>query len=610
MVNLAEVSKQSRVVNPNIDKGIGAAVQGNVRGNQDIGYLQNFPYLLKGASLEFPKYEPEIPTYGKRIGQAIINIPSTILDIPLKTAGAVGGGIYDFLSMETPEGRRQQLLKAGQAERGRGFEEAKQTPQAPQTQPPTLQPEDKGFGKSDASKIISSQPTLRPEDRGFGKSDAEQGQQLLENVKTQGIEDFLKMARPGIAPKSKEEYIKEYAELTGLDVSGKADPKDAFAVYGFNLMANQLGRGKRGKFDGQRLGRIVSALGQAGLQAYPEYQKAKQQAQAIRAKAGEYALGKTQEDTQKAQARTSLYVIPKDGKSLADRIGRGQYMRVNSYELNALDTSEDFNKKYEILPDGPGAFKELFKESEDYSDKIVKFSLFDGAPDDFQINTYAPKPGKTDLAQKAISSSEIKRGRSMIQSELANINSLEQKFQGFAKSFSGTTPNTLQQVGSYFKRLSGAFGFRDYGSFPEAAKGEDAPQYQKRFLQYMSAKFAPEILQETGKTISDADRKRVQEIVGRISLLTDPAEVAARVAELYRFIVVAKKRNMESAVVNLNSVSGADQMTYGISQKDKDEYERLKNIYKRREDEKGTKRFDEVGNIVGEKSEAEKEAEG
>ena len=63
-------------------------------------------------------------------------------------------------------------------------------------------------------------------------------------------------------------------------------------------------------------------------------------------------------------------------------------------------------------------------------------------------------------------------------------------------------------------------------------------------------------------------------------------------------------------MVNLNSVSGADQMTYGISQEDKDEYERLKNIYKRREDEKGTKRFDEVGNIVGEKSEAEKEAEG
>ena len=324
------------------------------------------------------------------------------------------------------------------------------------------------------------------------------------------------MARPGIAPKSKEEYIKEYAELTGLDVSGKAAPKDAFAVYGFNLMANQLGRGKRGKFDGQRLGRIVSALGQAGLQAYPEYQKAKQQAQAIRAKAGEYALGKTQEDTQKAQARTSLYVIPKDGKSLADRIGRGQYMRVNSYELNALDTSEDFNKKYEILPDGPGAFKELFKESEDYSDKIVKFSLFDGAPDDFQINTYAPKPGKTGLAQKAISSSEINRGKEMIKRELANINSLDQKFQGFAKSFSEDDPDTLQQVGTYFKGLSGAFGFRDYGSFPEAAKGENPGQYQKRFLEYMSAKFAPEILQETGKTISDADRKRVQEIVGRI----------------------------------------------------------------------------------------------
>ena len=126
----------------------------------------------------------------------------------------------------------------------------------------------------------------------------------------------------------------------------------------------------------------------------------------------------------------------------------------------------------------------------------------------------------------------------------------------------------------------------------------------------MSAKFAPEILQETGKTISDADRKRVQEIVGRISLLQDPAKVAARVAELYKFIVIAKKRNMASAVERLNSVSGPDQMKVGkLSEENEKEYQRLKRIYKRRESEKGTERFDAEGNIVGEKSEAEKEAE-
>ena len=81
MVNLAEVSKQSRVINPNLEKGIEAAVQ------------QTFPNILAGTSIEIPKYKPDIPTYGSEI----YNIAAGAVDPFLKVAGGLGGSFFDFL---------------------------------------------------------------------------------------------------------------------------------------------------------------------------------------------------------------------------------------------------------------------------------------------------------------------------------------------------------------------------------------------------------------------------------------------------------------------------------------------------------------------------------
>ena len=93
--------------------------------------------------------------------------------------------------------------------------------------------------------------------------------------------------------------------------------------------------------------------------------------------------------------------------------------------------------------------------------------------------------------------------------------------------------------------------------FNDLADRENDVQFQKRFTEYLGTRYAPQILQEAGKTISDADRQRVQQIVGEIALLNDPAATAARLRDLHEFIVIAGRKNMETAMLNLAENGGS-----------------------------------------------------
>jgi len=113
------------------------------------------------------------------------------------------------------------------------------------------------------------------------------------------MDEYLKLARPGVEPGTYDDYIKEFGEATGLDVSGEPDNKMALMAFGLALMQNKAGKG----FD---VGEMLSSVGEAGEKAMPALQKAREQAKAIRAKAGEYALSRKKEDEAAAMARVPL----------------------------------------------------------------------------------------------------------------------------------------------------------------------------------------------------------------------------------------------------------------------------------------------------------------
>ena len=366
---------------------------------------------------------------------------------------------------------------------------------------------------------------------------------------TTAMDEYLKLARPGVEPKNYDEYIKEFGEATGLDVSGEPDNKMALMAFGLALMQNKAGKG----FD---VGEMLSSVGEAGEKAMPALQKAREQAQAIRAKAGEYAISRKKEDQAAAMAREGYYIVPRgEGgvSGLVKNFDKGRLTRLNSYELNNLDTNEDFNKEYEIIPVSmyETMVENLTKEPEygnKYASSYSDISLFTDAPEDLRISVQrvdgnykgpdAAPHGRFNLAEYDI-----------YYNRLASMDRDLDKFANqIGEAFSITDSGAVTmpgQIGDSITSFGNALGL----NLSDQATETDKVKY---ILNSIAAKKAPAILGEAGKTISDGDRERVREIVGALGMTTDPEALKLALTEVYDLIVVTGKKDVQQGIQTLN----------------------------------------------------------
>ena len=108
-----------------------------------------------------------------------------------------------------------------------------------------------------------------------------------EQMFTAAMQDFIQEARgtgPDVkGPRSLEEYKKEFAEATGIDISGKPDKSQALMAFGLALMQNKAGKGFN-------ISKMLGEVGVAGEAAMPELEKAKERARQDGIAAGKYAL--------------------------------------------------------------------------------------------------------------------------------------------------------------------------------------------------------------------------------------------------------------------------------------------------------------------------------
>lgn len=93
-----------------------------------------------------------------------------------------------------------------------------------------------------------------------------------------------------------DDYKKEFARVTGVDISGKADKGQALMALGLSLMQNKAGKGFN-------VSNALAAIGKAGEAAAPAFQKAKEAARAAQISAGKYALGQVAKDDAAKAAR-------------------------------------------------------------------------------------------------------------------------------------------------------------------------------------------------------------------------------------------------------------------------------------------------------------------
>ena len=420
--------------------------------------------------------------------------------------------------------------------------------------------------------------------RGFVPDDIKKQEKLAEEDATEkafkdGLNAYMDEARGTNAPatdvKSIDEYKKVFAEATGIDISGKVDKSSALMAFGLALMQNRAGKGFN-------IGRMLGEVGKAGEVALPKLEEAKKQAKANSLAAGKYALEAKSSDEaiaraakEKGMIRQRYYVVPKtaDGdsspSSFLANLDNGSLQELNPYELDALYNQEGFDDKYNVFP--ASMYDKIVEETigqkdvkDWYQSTNTDVLLFNGADDDLSFKVQLPDANKapTGTAPAFVDNADTIVGK--LQQMESTVDRQEKDFKVIADSLAVTGIGAGEQV-----MQSVVQGFRNLGF---DAGGDTTPIAQiKYMLKSLQAENAADILGESGKTLSDTDRKMVAEIVGGISFTEgDEAQLARKLGRLYQKIVVTGRNNvaegynrLKDAGINIERKDSGDSEIYG-----------------------------------------------
>ena len=314
--------------------------------------------------------------------------------------------------------------------------------------------------------------------------------------------------------------------------------------FGLALMQNRAGKG----FD---ISKILTSVGEAGEAAMPDFRKAVAEAKAIRAKAGAFALSKRDEDQKKAMNRRSYVVIPKAG-GLANSIlqNTGRFARLNSYELNNLMNNENFNEQFEVIDSS--VYTDMTKtlitaqgKNKTYLEKPKSTPLFSGS--DIKIDVFYANPNVAGENVKPRLASDPKNALAAIQKMEIGLKRGEDKFKEIAQLLQKSDITAPDQIRSFGVQLARTFGLK-------LGDGPDPVKQLKVLLTDLKARNAAQILGESGKTISDNDRKLVADIVGDIDVFDGDIDLLKiKLRRLYDAVINARRDDINEAYTVLGN---------------------------------------------------------
>lgn len=374
-----------------------------------------------------------------------------------------------------------------------------------------------------------------------------------------GMDEYIKGVRgsgpDAKAPKDLEEYKKEFAEATGISIDGKPDKSQALMAFGLALMQNEAG--------GKGFSGMLSAMGKAGEAAMPALQKAKEQARNDAIAAGKYALEARSADETKAAAarekameRSNYYVVPRseDVKGFLAGVGegRGRLESLSKYEVDKLLNNPEFAAKYDILPGSTwGSIVEAAMESPEAQELYLtsgrNINLIPGIDDElFSIRVFDADPNKNPGGQPLMSGDGQQQYEALARMARDNEKA-KQKFVELGVLNEGT--NVFRYSVDKLNSLAAAFNVPIGDEATETDK-------MKKILTKLQATNAPAILGEAGKTISDADRQMVKDIVGDITIMSDPRLLAEKFEGLFNDIIMKADSDISQALSTLNRYTG------------------------------------------------------
>jgi len=295
---------------------------------------------------------------------------------------------------------------------------------------------------------------------------------------------------------------------------------------------------KAGK--GFNVGNILSEVGKAGEKALPALEKAKAEARAGQLAAGKYALGQRQKDIGTNQAKS---------QDIANKIFELNKMSVGqSYDMQKMNQKfiYDLGLQQQQLKD---EIRIAQMTPEEYGDKYMKSATDIELIPGFKIKVQLPDrnyKGSDKVTPDLLT--PIKSITQTLNDREAKVNRFENEFKEVAK--------IAKQGGTSIPAQLGSIGLGMLQSFGVATDIKDDTARAKYILRTIQAGNAPLILGEAGKTISDADRKRVEDIVGNVSVFdiegARPEVLLQKLEKVYGLVVETARTNLDSAYNTLN----------------------------------------------------------
>ncbi len=405
----------------------------------------------------------------------------------------------------------------------------------------------------------------KPGDRAAAFSEAAVTQEQADEGFLAAMDDFFESAR-GAGPempknRTIEEYKKVFSEATGIDTSGKVDKKDALMAFGLALMQNKAGKGFN-------VGKMLQSVGEAGDKAMPALQRAKTLAREGALAGGKYALQSQAADkatraaNQEKMMNRSQYWVYERGEPGAEFTGfdKGQLVPLSKYELNKLIMDPEFEKRYEFIS-AADRMDVLAKRAEgqdlgdQWGSKFEPVSLIGGKWEDqpaaLVVSGVAANPN-----YKGTTATKYRLGEDA--GEVVNrfigyqegINKDQATFKTLIKNIEAGVSipgQAIDKVTGFFR----AIGYTPPGGMPSNTA------QAKQALANFSIDNATDILKESGKTLSDGDRKLVSERVGKIDFFNnDPVLILNQVQDIYDFTVTKAQKNLDTAIGSLEKNFG------------------------------------------------------
>jgi len=385
----------------------------------------------------------------------------------------------------------------------------------------------------------------------------------VEEAAMAAFNDYLEAAR-GAGPdtpkvKDLDEYKKQFAEATGIDISGKVDKSHALMTFGLALMQNKAGKGFN-------VAKMLSSVGEAGTKALPALEKAKAQARNDAIAAGKFALQSQSADKataaaarEKAMNRGKYWVYKKGaaGEEFAN-FDEGQFVDLNKYEIDKLINNPDFDKNYEFI-DASDRMTILAKRAEgvDLGDQwgsYERVSLIGGKADDVppELQVLA---APADANYKGVTPTGFKLAENP-ETIARRFAEYQESINSGAAKFEALIGNLNEGVSVPKQILSGMQqALRNFGV--PAGDMPSTVSQAKQMLNNLAIDEATNILKESGKTLSDNDRKLVAKRIGEISWTSGDVELIKRqLKDIYDLTVLKPQQNLDRAVGWLEQNAG------------------------------------------------------